>query len=78
MGTSDPMPVSTEPGVVVTLRENGPIIITGPVTVNSGAEPSVESRLFLCRCGQSAIKPTCDGTHKTCGFKAPGQPVTLR
>ena len=26
------------------------------------------SRVTLCRCGQSARKPFCDSTHKTCGF----------
>ncbi|MCI4343012.1 MAG: CDGSH iron-sulfur domain-containing protein [Thermoplasmata archaeon] len=25
----------------------------------------------LCRCGQSKTKPMCDGTHRTCGFRAP-------
>lgn len=78
MGTPDPMPASAEPAVTLTLRENGPIVVTGPVTVNGDAEPTVEQRLFLCRCGQSANKPACDGSHKTSGFKAPGQPVARR
>ncbi|PRY38619.1 iron-binding CDGSH zinc finger protein [Umezawaea tangerina] len=26
----------------------------------------------LCRCGLSAIKPLCDGTHKVGGFHASG------
>ena len=26
------------------------------------------TRITLCRCGQSARKPFCDSTHKTCGF----------
>lgn len=25
-------------------------------------------RISICRCGQSARKPFCDSTHKTCGF----------
>jgi CDGSH-type Zn-finger protein len=29
----------------------------------------------LCRCGRSAIKPFCDGTHKVVRFRAPSTPA---
>jgi CDGSH-type Zn-finger protein len=32
------------------------------------------TKAALCRCGQSANKPYCDGTHKSVGFRAPGIP----
>lgn len=78
MNASDPTQDGTEPAVTVTFRENGPIVISGPVTVNNGSETTIEQRLFLCRCGQSAKKPSCDGSHKSCGFEAPGQPVVMK
>lgn len=66
-------------GVTVTPRENGPLVVDGPVTL-VGADGSEETfeRLFLCRCGGSADKPRCDGTHKRNGFRAPGVPVPRR
>lgn len=40
----------------------------GPGAGSSGAET------WLCRCGQSATKPFCDGSHKTAAFACPGEP----
>ena len=52
---------------------DGPLIVRGDVElVDSDGKPIVMRRrtVALCRCGLSAIKPFCDGTHKAAGFKA--------
>ena len=51
---------------------DGPLIVRGDVEVlDERGEPIASQRrtLALCRCGASAIKPLCDGTHKTTGFR---------
>jgi CDGSH-type Zn-finger protein len=60
---------------VVRLRENGPIVIQLPVKVidHLGNEFTIQPgkpAVALCRCGQSANKPFCDGSHKRVGFIA--------
>lgn len=53
------------------LLENGPILFDGPVTLTGdGKEITLGGKVALCRCGASLSKPICDGSHKTCGFKA--------
>jgi CDGSH-type Zn-finger protein len=55
--------------------ENGPVEVSGEVLMvdpAGQAAPPDESPIYLCRCGQSADKPFCDGTHKKIGFRAPG------
>lgn len=52
----------------VRVRENGPLAFHGPLTI-AGAEQA--PRATLCRCGASAHKPYCDGSHKAAGFLAP-------
>jgi CDGSH-type Zn-finger protein len=71
-GPFDGIPVMAE--VKIVTRENGPLLITGPITLvdhegtafNLGGKETIA----LCRCGASANKPFCDGSHKNCGFVA--------
>ena len=49
---------------------NGPLAVVGPVEVTSGTGTRIAraEKLLFCRCGQSANKPFCDGSHKAAGF----------
>jgi uncharacterized Fe-S cluster protein YjdI len=51
---------------------NGPIYIRGNITLstNSGNVNRRETRIALCRCGQSKNKPYCDNTHLEVNFNA--------
>jgi len=60
-----------EPAVQITPCPDGPLLVRGnieivdPVT-NEVVRPG--RTVALCRCGVSAIKPFCDGTHKLVNF----------
>ena len=61
--------------VRIRLRKNGPLVIEGPVTLvdhqgNAFTLPTDKPAVALCRCGQSANKPFCDGAHRGSGFTA--------
>ena len=51
----------------VSVRDNGPLLVKGDFVVMDGAGNAYEKKdmMALCRCGSSANKPFCDGTHKT-------------
>jgi len=58
---------------VITVRENGPYLVKGPVEITDpdGKKFHVEREVVaLCRCGASINKPFCDGTHSKIGFEA--------
>ncbi len=73
--------------------ENGPYLVTNVTVLRTplGEERPVPPQLALCRCGASALKPFCDGSHATSGFTGgkdpnrvpdqrdsyPGQQVTI-
>jgi CDGSH-type Zn-finger protein/truncated hemoglobin YjbI len=54
----------------VQAEPNGPYLVTNvPRLINYlGAEERPTPQLALCRCGASAIKPLCDGSHASSGF----------
>lgn len=62
----------TEPDlpVQVGVIDDGPLWVMGgiPVTTADGTELERRNRVTLCRCGASANKPLCDGSHKEAGF----------
>ena len=57
----------------VRIRENGPLAVEAELLVRG--EPQATPRATLCRCGQSANKPFCDGAHAGAGFAATGEPA---
>lgn len=55
----------------VTPYPDGPLIVRGPIDLLDEQGNPIETHrrtVALCRCGVSAIKPWCDGTHKLSGF----------
>jgi CDGSH-type Zn-finger protein len=70
--------------VTVRCRLDGPLVVELPpdaenlgvflrVTDHLGNEyplPAQKRALALCRCGETKTRPFCDGSHKTCGYKA--------
>ncbi|MEE9270576.1 MAG: CDGSH iron-sulfur domain-containing protein [Candidatus Krumholzibacteria bacterium] len=52
--------------------ENGPYIVKGLESMKNakGEDIPTKPQMALCRCGQSANKPFCDGTHKSINFSS--------
>lgn len=61
--------VSTEH--IVEVVENGPLLVFGNIEVKKkdGTEKKESHVTAFCRCGASANKPYCDGTHTKINFK---------
>lgn len=63
------------PSTKITCNNNGPLRIEGDFEIldPAGAAFGLAGRtvISLCRCGQSANKPFCDGSHNRTGFSAP-------
>jgi CDGSH-type Zn-finger protein len=59
----------------ITINNNGSIRVEGDFEIvdPQGRAFGLAGRtaIGLCRCGHSANKPFCDGSHKTSGFNDP-------
>ncbi|HVM98327.1 MAG TPA: CDGSH iron-sulfur domain-containing protein [Candidatus Acidoferrales bacterium] len=59
--------------VRIKVLKDGPYEVKGPIQLVDPKRTAFtlsEDPIYLCRCGQSATKPFCDGTHNNCGFKS--------
>jgi CDGSH-type Zn-finger protein len=68
------MPPDQSQPVTITPYPDGPYLVRGDFTIldQEGNElPQQRRTIALCRCGNSRMRPFCDGTHKLIGFKAP-------
>lgn len=56
-----------ENNVSIECAPNGPLIVRNLTSLKNSKGQSIASKdvMALCRCGQSANKPFCDGTHAT-------------
>ncbi|HEV2490303.1 MAG TPA: CDGSH iron-sulfur domain-containing protein [Candidatus Acidoferrales bacterium] len=61
-------------GTRILIKDNGSIRIEGDFEIvdSQGRMFGLAGRtaVSLCRCGQSANKPFCDGAHKQCSFES--------
>ena len=71
--TKESKPLATRNGALtVSPQADGPLKLSGPLELVSGTGRTINrtTEAFLCRCGASANKPYCDGSHKRIGFKS--------
>ncbi|MDT8915214.1 CDGSH iron-sulfur domain-containing protein [Amycolatopsis sp. PS_44_ISF1] len=57
----------------ITPYEDGPLLVRGEVEIRTPDGTVIDpgrSTVALCRCGFSAVKPFCDGTHKVRRFRS--------
>lgn len=61
-------------GIQVTT--DGPYLLSNATRINNWLGEALEARpqMALCRCGASAIKPLCDGSHARVGFSGAKDP----
>jgi CDGSH-type Zn-finger protein len=62
--------------VRITPTVDGPLEVAGPVTITASDGTTIREadKVYLCRCGASARKPFCDGSHKRVEFTSTVEP----
>jgi CDGSH-type Zn-finger protein len=72
VGETGPGFESTGGPLEIKRAPNGPLLLTGNLTVVTGAGRAAwkGTKAALCRCGKSQNKPFCDGAHVDAGFEA--------
>jgi CDGSH-type Zn-finger protein len=73
MNLPEPFDDGEEHGATVVPCENGPLLLRGDFTLRTPGGEVIDAgrtTVALCRCGRSAAKPFCDGTHKAVKFRA--------
>jgi len=71
--TGDVTPLASRNGpVTLAAMPNGPLAVTGNLEIISGTGRTIRKaeKVTLCRCGASANKPYCDGSHARIGFRS--------
>lgn len=63
--TADTEGRCSEPAATVTVYPDGPLVVRGDFVVRGidGVPLDAGATVALCRCGRSATKPLCDGSH---------------
>lgn len=58
-------------GVIIEISPDGPLLVQGDFRLKdiNGSLTEKSNITALCRCGSSANKPFCDGSHRRIGFK---------
>lgn len=72
VGESGSEPLQMGGPLQVNTIKNGPLMVRGNLTLYSGSGRKAwqGKSASLCRCGASANKPFCDGSHRRVGFKS--------
>jgi CDGSH-type Zn-finger protein/uncharacterized Fe-S cluster protein YjdI len=71
VGQMQALPARDGPLEIVPAK-NGPLLVKGSLEVVTGTGATIAkcASTALCRCGHSANKPYCDGSHAKAGFQA--------